>query len=113
MMEVREVARIQLPTVSGEFDTRACRTASGHVYLAMIKGEVGDGHSVLTRVHSECLTGDALGSLRCDCGTQLRAALKAIRAEGRGVLLYATGQEGRGIGLVEKLRAYVEQDHGA
>jgi GTP cyclohydrolase II len=74
MIGVREVARIQLPTISGEFDTRAFECASGHVYLAMIKGEIGDGHAVLTRVHSECLTGDALGSLRCDCGAQLDLA---------------------------------------
>jgi 3,4-dihydroxy 2-butanone 4-phosphate synthase/GTP cyclohydrolase II len=113
MTEVREVARIQLPTVSGEFDTRAFRSASGHVYLAMIKGEIGDGHSVLTRVHSECLTGDALGSLRCDCGAQLDLGLRALAAEGRGILVYATGHEGRGIGLVDKLRAYMEQDRGA
>jgi GTP cyclohydrolase II len=113
MTQVREVARIRLPTVSGEFDTRAFASAPGHVYLAMIKGEIGDGHSVLTRVHSECLTGDALGSLRCDCGAQLDLGLRALAAEGRGVLVYATGHEGRGIGLVDKLRAYMEQDRGA
>ena len=65
-------ALLLLPTLAGEFDTRAFTCGSGHVYLAMVKGEVGDGHSVLTRVHSECLTGDALGSLRCDCGDWLR-----------------------------------------
>jgi 3,4-dihydroxy 2-butanone 4-phosphate synthase/GTP cyclohydrolase II len=113
MVEVREAARIQLPTVSGEFDTRAFTCSSGHVYLAMIKGEIGDGHSVLTRVHSECLTGDALGSLRCDCGAQLDSGLRALAAEGRGILVYATGHEGRGIGLIDKLRAYMEQDRGA
>ena len=113
MIEVREVARIQLPTVCGEFDTRAFQCASGHVYLAMVKGEIGDGRSVLTRVHSECLTGDALGSLRCDCGAQLDLGLRALAAEGRGVLVYATGHEGRGIGLIDKLRAYMEQDRGA
>jgi GTP cyclohydrolase II len=113
MTEVREVARIQLPTISGEFDTRAFTCGSGHVYLAMIKGQIGDGYSVLTRVHSECLTGDALGSLRCDCGAQLDLGLRALAAEGRGVLVYATGHEGRGIGLVDKLRAYMEQDRGA
>lgn len=113
MIQLREAARIQLPTVSGEFDTRAFTTASGHVYLAMIKGDLGDGCSVLTRVHSECLTGDALGSLRCDCGAQLDLGLRALAAEGRGVLVYATGHEGRGIGLVDKLRAYMEQDRGA
>ncbi len=113
MTEVREVARIQLPTVSGEFDTHAFECTSGHVYLAMVKGDVGDGHSMLTRVHSECLTGDALGSLRCDCGAQLDMGLRALAAEGRGVLVYATGHEGRGIGLIDKLRAYMEQDRGA
>ena len=113
MTEVREVARVLLPTLAGEFDTRAFTSASGHVYLAMVKGEVGDGHSVLTRVHSECLTGDALGSLRCDCGAQLDLGLRALAAEGRGVLIYATGHEGRGIGLIDKLRAYMEQDRGA
>jgi 3,4-dihydroxy 2-butanone 4-phosphate synthase/GTP cyclohydrolase II len=113
MSEVREVARIRLPTVSGEFDTRAFECSSGHVYLAMVKGEIGNGRSVLARVHSECLTGDALGSLRCDCGAQLDLGLRALAAEGRGVLVYATGHEGRGIGLVDKLRAYMEQDRGA
>ena len=71
------------------------------------------GSRVLTRVHSECLTGDALGSLRCDCGVQLRSALRNVAAEGRGIVLYLNGHEGRGIGLVNKLRAYVEQDAGA
>ena len=112
-MKLTEVARAQLPTPFGTFDLRAFRTGSGFVHLALIAGDLGDGAAVLARVHSECLTGDALGSLRCDCGIQLRASLRAISAEGRGVLLYATGQEGRGIGLIDKLRAYVEQDRGA
>jgi GTP cyclohydrolase II len=106
------VARLTIGTAAGEFGLRAFQCASGFVYLAMVKGEVDDGRDVLTRVHSECLTGDALGSLRCDCGVQLRSSLRSIAAEGRGVLLYATGHEGRAIGLVEKLRAYVLQEDG-
>lgn len=113
MGELREAARVQLPTVAGEFDARAFACGSGYVYLALIKGDLSDGRSVLTRVHSECLTGDALGSLRCDCGAQLGLGMRALAAEGRGVLIYATGHEGRGIGLLDKLRAYMEQDAGA
>jgi GTP cyclohydrolase II len=113
MGELREAARVQLPTVAGEFDVRAFTCGSGYVYLALIKGDLSDGRSVLTRVHSECLTGDALGSLRCDCGAQLDLGMRALAAEGRGVLIYATDHEGRGIGLLDKLRAYMEQEAGA
>ncbi|MFP5372999.1 MAG: GTP cyclohydrolase II RibA [Actinomycetes bacterium] len=109
----REVASVAIPTSYGEFRARAFESSSGHVHLALLYGELGDGESLLTRVHSECLTGDALGSLRCDCGVQLRSALRTVAAEGRGVVLYLNGHEGRGIGLVNKLRAYVEQDAGA
>lgn len=111
--EVEEVARLALPTMHGRFDARAFRCDTGHVYLALTVGDFADGRPVLTRIHSECLTGDALGSLRCDCGVQLRNSLRAIKAAGRGVVVYATGHEGRGIGLVNKLLAYVEQDRGA
>jgi 3,4-dihydroxy 2-butanone 4-phosphate synthase/GTP cyclohydrolase II len=110
---VHEVAAAPIPTPYGEFQARAFQAPSGHVHLALVRGSIGNGRSVLTRLHSECLTGDALGSLRCDCGVQLRSALRTVAAEGRGVVLYLNGHEGRGIGLVDKLRAYVEQDAGA
>jgi len=109
---VEEVARLRLPTSFGSFGLHAFRCESNTVYLALVAGSIGDGTDLLTRIHSECLTGDALGSLRCDCGIQLRGALRAIAAEGRGVLVYATNHEGRGIGLVNKLLAYIGQDQG-
>jgi GTP cyclohydrolase II len=111
--DLRIAVEVPLPTRFGEFRVAAVEIRPGLTYLALTRGDVTTGGPVLTRLHSECLTGDVLGSLRCDCGVQLAAALRRIATEGRGLVLYATGQEGRGIGLVGKLRAYVEQDAGA
>ena len=113
MFEAKELTRVTLPTPYGLFEAHAFESGNGTVHLALVTGSVAGGESVLTRLHSECVTGDALGSLRCDCGVQLRLALRMIAAAGEGVLVYVTGHEGRGIGLMNKLRAYVEQDNGA
>ncbi|MDP8955476.1 MAG: GTP cyclohydrolase II, partial [Actinomycetota bacterium] len=110
---VRKVAEATIPTLYGEFKASAYESlVDDRVHVAMVLGEVGDGEGILVRVHSECLTGDVFHSLRCDCGTQLDDALRKISAEGRGVVLYIRGHEGRAIGLTHKLRAYQLQDAG-
>ena len=109
---VDRVTTVSLPTKCGDFTAYGfVNRLNGEHHVALVKGDIGNGEDVLCRVHSECLTGDTFGSLRCDCGQQLAAAMAQIEQEGRGVLLYMR-QEGRGIGLINKLRAYELQEQG-
>jgi 3,4-dihydroxy 2-butanone 4-phosphate synthase/GTP cyclohydrolase II len=115
---VRRVVQTRLPNEFGEWRALGyLNSVDGTEHVALVLGEVGEpgdrGADVLVRMHSECLTGDVFGSRRCDCGAQLTAAMAAIAAEGRGIVLYLRGHEGRGIGLLSKLRAYQLQDGGA
>jgi 3,4-dihydroxy 2-butanone 4-phosphate synthase/GTP cyclohydrolase II len=110
---VRREAEVRLPTSFGEFTAYGYRsTVDGVEHVALVHGDLGDGDDILVRVHSECLTGDIFQSQRCDCGPQLHASMQRITEEGRGVVVYLRGHEGRGIGLLSKLRAYELQERG-
>ncbi len=110
---VERVVRARVPTAVGEFEAFGYHSlVDGRQHVALVVGEIGDGEDVLVRVHSECLTGDVFGSMRCDCGEQLNLAMAKVAEEGRGVVLYIRGHEGRGIGFFPKLVAYNLQDEG-
>jgi 3,4-dihydroxy 2-butanone 4-phosphate synthase/GTP cyclohydrolase II len=110
---VQRTAEAKIPTEHGEFTAYTYESlVDGMVHVAIVLGEVGDGERILVRVHSECLTGDVFGSMRCDCGDQLHGAIGQVGKEGRGVILYIRGHEGRAIGLTHKLRAYRLQEEG-
>ncbi|MFJ1550996.1 bifunctional 3,4-dihydroxy-2-butanone-4-phosphate synthase/GTP cyclohydrolase II [Streptomyces sp. NPDC088246] len=111
---VRREAEVRLPTSFGAFTAYGYRsTTDGVEHVALVHGDIGDGDDILVRIHSECLTGDIFQSQRCDCGPQLHASMRRITEEGRGVVIYLRGHEGRGIGLLSKLRAYELQERGS
>jgi 3,4-dihydroxy 2-butanone 4-phosphate synthase/GTP cyclohydrolase II len=112
MTELMLIAEASLPTGHGLFMARAYRAQGGAEHVAMLHGSIDTADPVMVRVHSECLTGDVFGSLRCDCGPQLDLALRMIASRGVGVVVYLRGHEGRGIGLGQKLAAYRLQEHG-
>jgi 3,4-dihydroxy 2-butanone 4-phosphate synthase / GTP cyclohydrolase II len=113
MTTVELVAEATLPTGAGEFVARAYRAPDGTEHVALVRGQLDEVDAVLVRVHSECLTGDVFGSLRCDCGPQLEQALEIVAARGVGIVVYLRGHEGRGIGIGQKLAAYRLQENGA
>jgi 3,4-dihydroxy 2-butanone 4-phosphate synthase/GTP cyclohydrolase II len=110
---VKRTAQAQIPTEQGEFTAITYESlVDGTTHVALVLGEIGEGQRTLVRVHSECLTGDVFGSMRCDCGDQLKSAVARIGKEGSGVVLYIRGHEGRAIGLTHKLKAYQLQEQG-